>query len=153
MKKSNKTAYEAAISLLNRRAQSEWEIRTKLRRKEYSRSEIEETVEKLYEYQYLNDEELAEDLFHYYQDERLYGDRYIHMKLKSRGLSSELHLTREEEEEKAALALQNKEKIIPGFSKNYRKAAAYLLRRGFAPGVVSAVMQSAGDEDFFDDFE
>ncbi len=153
MKKSNKTAYEAAISLLNRRAQSEWEIRTKLRRKEYRGSEIDEAVERLYEYHYLNDEELAEDVFRYYQEERLYGDRYIHMKLKSRGLASDLHLTREEEEEKAALALRNKEKIIPGFSKNYRKAAAYLFRRGFAPGTVSAVMQGAQDEDFFEDFE
>lgn len=148
--KRNKTAYEAAISLLNRRAQSEWEMRTKLRRKEYSKSEIDETVAKLYEYHYLNDEELAEDVFRYYQEERLYGDRYIHQKLKSRGLSVDRHLTEEEEAEKAVLALQNKEKVIPGFSKNYRKAAAFLFRRGFAPHTVSEVLQGL-DEEF--DFE
>lgn len=144
--KRNKTAYEAAIALLNRRAQSEWEMRTKLRRKEYSKSEIDEAVEKLYEYHYLNDEELAGDLFTYYRDERLYGDRYIHQKLKSRGLSADRHLTEEEEAEKAALALQIKEKIIPGFSKNYRKAAAFLFRRGFAPHTVSLVLQGLDEE-------
>lgn len=149
MKKSNKTAFEAALALLARRAQSEWEMRTKLKRKEYTAEEIEETVTRLLASRYINDTELAEEVFLYYREERLYGDRYIQQKLKARGLKSEWHLTREEEEEKAALALQNKEKIIPGFSENYRKAAAYLFRRGFAPGTVSAVMQGRGEEDPF----
>lgn len=149
MKKSNKTAFEAALSLLARRAQSEWEMRTKLKRKEYTASEIEETVKRLLASRYINDAELAEEVFLYYREERLYGDRYIHQKLKARGLHSSCHLTREEEEEKAALALQNKEKIIPGFSENYRKAAAYLFRRGFSPGTVSAVMQERGEADPF----
>lgn len=144
--KRNKTAYEAAISLLNRRAQSEWELRTKLRRKEYSASDVEETIQKLQSYHYVDDEELAESLFTYYREERLYGDRYIHQKLKSRGLSVDRHLTEEEEAEKASLALQNKEKIIPGFSRNYRKAAAFLFRRGFAPQTVSLVLQGLDEE-------
>lgn len=62
MKKSNRSAYEAALHLLEYRAQSEYEIRTKLKRRGYEDEDIEKAVEKLYFYHYLNDEELAEEI-------------------------------------------------------------------------------------------
>ncbi len=145
MKKSDRTAYEAALHLLGYRAQSEQEMRTKLKRKGYGPNDIEETVVRLYRERYLDDEALAEEIFSLYQESLLYGDRYIQGKLRARGLMLEKHLSAEEETEKARQALRAKETIIPGFRENYRRAAGFLLRRGFSPSVVSLVLDETED--------
>ena len=149
-KASDRTAYEAALFLLRYRPQSEWELKVKLRRKGYAPGEIEETTEKLREARYLNDEELAADLFAYYRGNVLCGDAYIQRKLKARGLSVREHLTEEEEREKAELAFQKKKAIVPALASNYRRAAGFLLRRGFPPFVVREVLALHMDEPFLE---
>ena len=93
MKRTNKTAYESAIHLLNYRPQSEYELRTKLARKGYDPDEIGKVMDKLKHYGYLNDSELADDLFDSFRNRKCYGDTYIHQKLKSRGLHTNSHLS------------------------------------------------------------
>lgn len=140
--KKTKTALEAALRLLGYRAQSEKEIRRKLRQRGFSGSDIDSTVEELYRCEYLNDEELAAEIFENYRRDGLYGNRYIKQKLQMRGLSSEDCLTQEEEEEKAELAIQRKEVSVPDFRSDYRKAAAFLARRGFSYGVIRHVLST-----------
>ena len=55
--------------------------------------EIEEALSKLLHYGYVNDLDLAEDLFNLYKSKNAYGDVYIHKKMKLRGLSIDRHLT------------------------------------------------------------
>ena len=141
MKKS-KTALEAALRLLGYRAQSEKELRRKLRQRGFSGSDIDSAVEELYRYEYLNDEELAADIFENYRRDGLYGNRYIKQKLKMRGLSCEDSLTPEEEEEKAELAMRRKEASVPGYRSDYRRAAAFLARRGFSYDVIRRVLSN-----------
>lgn len=148
-KASNRSAWEAALFLLRYRPQSEWEVRMKLRRKGYAQEEIDQAVEKLQEAQYLNDGELADDLFQYYRDNALCGDSYIQRKLKSRGLSTDRHLTEEEERAKAELAFQKKKAIVPALAADYRKAAGFLLRKGFSPFLVREVLAAHMEEEPF----
>ena len=54
MQKS-KTAYEAALHLLKYRGQSTYELRKKLKDREYPLREIEEALSKLLHYGYVND--------------------------------------------------------------------------------------------------
>ena len=96
MQKS-KTAYEAALHLLKYRGQSTYELRKKLKDREYPLREIEEALSKLLHYGYVNDLDLAEDLFNLYKSKNAYGDVYIHKKMKLRGLSIDRHLTFDEE--------------------------------------------------------
>ena len=138
--KKNKTALEAALHLLGYRAQSEKELRRKLKQRGFSGSDIDSAVEDLYRYEYLNDEELAAEIFENYRRDGLYGNRYIKQKLQMRGLSCEDWLTPEEEEEKAELALQKKEASVPGYRADYQKAAAFLARRGFSYDVIRRVL-------------
>lgn len=140
MKTNNRTAYEAALHLLGYRAQSEREIRTKLKQRGYGPEEIENTIIRLQKAKYLDDEALAEEVFTAYRDSGLYGDRYIQNKLRMRGLKLEWHLTQAEEEEKARQALQHKVRMEPDFLTQYRRAVSFLIRRGFSPSVVSAVL-------------
>ncbi len=138
--KKNKTALEAALHLLGYRAQSEKELRRKLRQRGFSGSDIDNAVEELYRCEYLNDEELAAEIFENYRRDGLYGNRYIKQKLQMRGLSCEDFLTPEEEEEKAELALQRKEAAVPGYRSDYLRAAAFLARRGFSYEVIRHVL-------------
>lgn len=140
----NKTAFEAALHLIAYRAQSEWEIRTKLRHKGYREEEIGSAVERLYRSGYLNDEELAAEIFESYRADGLYGDRYIHQKLKMRGLACACHLTAEEELHKARAAFARKSAVMPGLAADYKKAAGFLMRRGFSASAAAAVWEDMG---------
>lgn len=147
MKKSNRTAWESALHLVGYRAQSEWEIRTKLKRKGYEDEEIEKAVFLLYRYQYLDDAALAEEIFLRYQSSLLYGDRYIQGKLHARGLAIDRHLTEEEEREKAAQALRIRARTAPGLLEDDRRAAGFLLRRGFSRTAVRAALEDRDSEE------
>ena len=132
MKRTNKTAYESAIHLLNYRPQSEYELRTKLARKGYDPDEIGKVMDKLKHYGYLFDS---------FRNRKCYGDTYIHQKLKSRGLHTNKHLTAEEEIDIAVSLLEEKVRIKPELLINYRKAAAFLLRRGLSQSAVMTALR------------
>lgn len=148
--KNKYTAYETALYLLNYREQSEKELTRKLKDRDYGAEEIEGAMERLKYYGYIDDETLAEDLFEAYRKRGVYGDAYIHRKMKEKGLVTEHHLSIEEETESAISLLQKKAKGNPKLRKEYRRAAAFLLRRGFSPSAVTAALR---EFDFFADYE
>lgn len=152
-KKSNRTCYEAALHLLQYRGQSESELRKKLKDREYGTEDIEKTVEKLKYYGYVNDESLAEDVFRSFRVRRCYGDTYIHLKMKDRGLPCPWHIPEEEERDNALSLLTMKSKIVPSILTNYRKAASFLLRRGFSSAAVRHALSELDvrDRDFEDE--
>ena len=147
MQKS-KTAYEAALHLLKYRGQSTYELRKKLKDREYPLREIEEALSKLLHYGYVNDLDLAEDLFNLYKSKNAYGDVYIHKKMKLRGLSIDRHLTFDEEYAAALIVMKNKVKVLPALKHNYRRAAGILYRRGFPGSVITSVLQNLRISDF-----
>lgn len=147
MQKS-KTAYEAALHLLKYRGQSTYELRKKLKDREYPLREIEEALSKLLHYGYVNDLDLAEDLFNLYKSKNAYGDIYIHKKMKLRGLSIDRHLTFDEEYAAALIIMKNKVKVLPALKHNYRRAAGILYRRGFQGSVITSVLQNLRISDF-----
>lgn len=98
----DRTCYETAVYLLQFRDQSEKDLTRKLKEREYTEKEIEEAMERLRDYEYVNDENLADELFEAYRRRAQYGDAYIHQKLKLKGLATEKHLQLEEEIEMAA---------------------------------------------------
>ena len=146
--KRNKTALDTALHLLGYRAQSEKEIRTKLRQRGYAPGEIEETVKTLCEHHYLDDEDAAGELFEYYRREGLYGNRYIRQKMQMRGLPCDFALTPEEEKEKATEALRKKEATNPGYRENYKRAFGFLARRGFSFEAIRHAMECEPDAEY-----
>ena len=147
----NRTCYEAALSLLKYRDNSEKELFRKLSDREYSEKEITETITRLREVGYVDDETFADDLFEAYRQRGAYGDRYIHQKLKEKGLATEKHLSVEEECEAAAALLRRKAEIMPALKENYKKAAAFLLRRGFTTEAVSHAFHEIGEEEAWEE--
>lgn len=137
MKKSKRSCFDAALAILAYRSRSEIEVRRKLKDRDYEEAEIETVIQKLYHYRYLDDDALANDLFDAYKKEGKHGDIYIHQKLSSRGLSSNRHLTADDEKKMAVALLRKTVSQNPSLASNQRKAAAMLARRGF---VAQAVM-------------
>ncbi|MEE3451990.1 MAG: RecX family transcriptional regulator [Dialister sp.] len=136
MKKTDRTAYEAALHLLKYRGQSEKELRRKLKDRGYEESEIEKSIEKLKHYGYVDDESLAEDVFRALRNRKCYGDSYIQRKMKDQGLNAPSHVPEEEERKNAVNLLLGRIKIYPGLRDDYRKAASFLLRRGFSSSAI-----------------
>ena len=146
--KNDRTAYEAALHLLKYRDQSTYELRKKLKIRKYSEQEIEECICKLDHYGYINDTTLAQEVFKNYKTREIYGDRYIHEKMKSKGLVTDQHLTYDDEMAAALHVMQNKIKVFPGFKGNYKRAAALLSRRGFSFPVIRSVLEKLNISDF-----
>lgn len=142
-KTNRKSAFEAALHLLSYRGQSEWELNKKLKDREYTPAEIKEAIQKLKKYDYINDAELASDVFDSYRTRACYGDSYIHKKMKFRGLSTNKHIPKSEELCNAETLLEKKEKIVPGFLEEYRRAVGFLSRRGFQPGTIIEAIKQA----------
>lgn len=139
--KNNHTAYETALYLLQYREQSEKDLTRKLKDRDYEAEEIEEAMEKLKYYGYIDDETLAEDLFETYRKRGIYGDAYIQRKLKEKGLETEQHLSLEEETGSAIVLLQKKAKGNPKLLTDYRRAAAFLMRRGFSRSAMTVALR------------
>lgn len=139
--KTNRTAYEAALHLLNYREQSEKELVRKLKDREYSQEEIEDALVKLKHYHFIDDASMAEDLFEAYRRKGMYGDAYIHQKMKQKGLFTDQHIPVEEEIENAVALVQRKAEITPKLLTDYRKAAAFLLRRGFSGSTIISALR------------
>ena len=113
-KTTNKKAFDAALSMLGYRSYSETEIRAKLRRKGYEEEKIAEAIDRLIQYGYLNDRVLGDEVFEAIKNKGIYGDAYIHRKLAQRGLSSDRHLSRSEEETAARRILEAKIRVKIG---------------------------------------
>lgn len=145
--KTEKSCYEAALHLLKYRGQSEMEMRRKLKERSYGEEDIEDTVDKLKHYGYVNDESLAEDVFRAFRSRRCYGNSYILQKMKARGLPCPYRIPEEEERDNAFRLLAMRAKTMPSLLTNYRKAASFLLRRGFSSSVILSALREAGVED------
>lgn len=145
--KKNKTAYEAALHLLKYRSQSTYELKKKLKLRKYEMKDIEEAIEKLQDYGYVNDESMAEDIFLRYKEMNAYGDIYIQHKIKMAGLSWDDHLTFDEEMEAAKHVMKVKLSLHPALERNYCKSASILFRRGFKPDVVRNILSELNIHD------
>lgn len=86
--KPRKSAMEAALDCLSRRAFTYYELENRLKEKDYESSEVNKVMEKLLEWGYLNDSELAI----MYSQSRLkrYSRRRVQQDMQKRGLEPQL---------------------------------------------------------------
>ncbi len=151
-----KTALEYAARILGIRAHSTGELRAKLRKKEYSRREIEEVIAEFTRLGYLNDAQYAESLCANLSA-RGNGKRKIFSKLRTKGIEGELlkevmekHEEELPEEESAAAALSRKWSALqrePDERKRKEKALRFLARRGYSAGSAYAAWNQMTGKD------
>lgn len=136
------------MDFLARSDQSVRRLSDKLRRKNYSAEEIEETVQWLQEKKYLNDEEGCTRRFQYMYEESCYSLRQIIAKLRQQGYAGDLidslvpDDTYEREYAAARECLRRKFRRAPEKEKMYR----HLCMKGFSYDVAREAAEDFGAE-------
>ena len=138
--KIDRTALVCAVDLLARQDQSENRLRQKLTLRKYPEDEINNAIEKLKKYNYLNDQRACSNQFELMYQSNRYSVKQICYKLYQLGFDQQLIDSckpedYEEHDEAAALhLLKSKFKSIP----EDKKILQFLSTKGFSYSVVSA---------------
>ncbi|MDD5729190.1 MAG: regulatory protein RecX [Victivallales bacterium] len=143
MGKNNNEAIDKAFDLLSRRPHSAMELRDKLYKRKYSKTEIDNAVTECKRLGFLNDELLAAD----YAAELAGQGKGIHIirqKLRGKGISGRyidqvLAQLADREPENAEETLQRKMPILirePDIGKRRQKAYCFLAYRGFSADII-----------------
>lgn len=159
-------AYMEAIRYVGRRPRSRKEVQHHLKLKGYDPERIGETVERLVQERYLDDEAFAKLWTEHRIISQKKGRRWVEMELSQKGVDDgDIHSAfREidpEEEYQAALEIGRKKwKITSGESlERKRKVMGFLLRRGYSNELVGRVLKrlvteescdSSEDDEYFD---
>ena len=149
--RSEKTARECALALLEFRDRTERELRQKLKEREYGPEEIEETVLFLKEYRYLDDEAYAGRYIRSCASWK--SRRQIRADLERKGVSREvIDLSFQEEavdEESQIEKLLLKKGYEPGKRMepaDYRRLMGTLGRRGFSSEAIRRVTDRMSED-------
>ena len=143
------SAWDKSIELLSRAELSAPDLKRKLQKKGYDRDSIETTLEKLYEYGYLDDERYAEAYIRKYIWQR--SEKQILRELKQKGieLSDPEELISEVYDEEACSESRILEQLISRKlrgnetpdQKELNRLYAYLQRRGFSYHLIRRTLQ------------
>ena len=147
-RKSEKTALMCAGDILSRQDHSEARLRQKLIFRKYSEEEIDDAIEKLKKYNYLNDERSCNNQFEIMYSSNRYSVRQICFKLVQLGFDD--HLVEscvpkdyiEHDEVVAKRLLQVKFKTMPEDKKLWN----FLSTKGFDYTTISSAINKFKDE-------
>ncbi len=151
MEEKNK-ALRFAMKLIGLRRRSEFEIREKLKQKNFSEEIAEEAISELKKYKYLDDEKFAESYIRDRMNLSQRGKLLIKMELAKKGISENIIenkldelLSFEKELELAEKIIAKKLRIIgEGYEKNKlrQKLSASLQNKGFSFDIISKALDN-----------
>lgn len=157
--KLRQKTFDRAVNLLTYKPRSIKELRERLLEKDWTNEQIvDEVIEKLKEYNYLNDAQFAKSFAASQIRQKPIGKRILKQKLAMKKLDQEtveealekvLSETPEEEIIKRAIEKRLRLKGKPETREDAKKFYDYLLRQGFSYDLVSAKMRdiAAGNYD------
>ena len=142
-------AFNKALNLLSRFRKTKAEIKEYLAENGFLEETVNYVLEKLDEYKFINDKDIAVD---FAKNSEKYGKRLIEYKLKRRGVSegdiAEGVESIEDESERAVAVLTKYLKGKPDDYKTKTKAFKYLISKGFDYETAKAALQRVGNEDY-----
>lgn len=156
-------AYNYALSVLSRNFKSEKQLRTKMQEKGYDNQFIDNSITKLKEHRYLDDELYSEMLINSKINVSKYGKRRIKEALYEKGISREIidekmsDISEEDELERAKSLGAKKLKTLKeeDIKKRKIKLFNYLVNKGFEFSTVKKTAEGLldGKCDDFDDIQ
>ena len=143
-----KRATKRALHLLEQMDRSEAKLREKLRDNGYPEVCVDQAIDYVKSFHYLDDARYAATYVRYHGDSMSRGQ--IRTKLMQKGIGREeiARAIEEEyqgEEEEQLLALLKKRGYTGGDEKEYRRTYAFLARRGFQGSDIARAMRKASD--------
>ena len=159
--KARQKTFDRAVNLLAFKPRSVSELRTRLLEKDWATAEIVESVlDKLKEYNYLNDEQFAKDFAAANVRQKPVGKRVLQQKLAMKKLDKEtvqttlenlFEETPESEIIERAIAKRLRLKGKPKTREDSKKFYDYLLRQGFSYDLVSNKMRELNSRSMDED--
>lgn len=156
--RARQKTFDRAVNLLAYKPRSVVELRTRLMEKEWTNSQIvEEVLQKLEGYGYLNDGQFAKDFAASQLRGKPIGKRVLQQKLVMKKLDKEtitaaienaFEETPEAEVIERAVAKRLRLKGKPETREDSKKFYDYLLRQGFSYDLVSSKMREIAARDF-----
>ncbi|WP_298715255.1 regulatory protein RecX [uncultured Veillonella sp.] len=139
-------AMDQAYRFLAQRFLSSYELTQKMRRKQFEDPIIERVLERLRDYDYINDERLSEQVLAYLMKEQKYGAYMIKQKMKLRGLAIPQELSTYDEVKAAYRVVEKKFGSILNEERTPQvKVFNFLKYRGFSTSTIQIVCN-----DFYD---
>lgn len=144
-------AYMRALDFLSRRMRSEWELRDYLRRKDYDSPTVDIILNKLSEYNYIDDKKFAAA---WVENRRLLKPtslRRLRQELTQKHVSREIVnevLAEDLGDEQGALKQMIEKKQAKSRYKDQQKLIAYLLRQGFNYSDIKQVLGQQFEEEY-----
>ncbi|MBU1083048.1 RecX family transcriptional regulator [Patescibacteria group bacterium] len=138
------TVYKKALKLLAIRPQSTFEIRQKLRQREFAANHIEQTVSRLEKNNLLNDDEFAISWIKHRLENRLRSTQHLISELRQKGIAKLTIQSAIEQTNMADQELLIATKLLQAKLRqtklpiNKVKVRGYLSRRGFSYGTILA---------------
>lgn len=161
--KARQKTFDRAVNLLAYKPRSEQELRVRLLEKEWTNAEIVEAViDKLKEYNYLNDEQFANDFAASRLRQKPIGKRVLQQKLALKKLDKEtvaaaletaFEETPESEVIERAIEKRLRLKGKPETREDSKKFYDYLLRQGFSYDLVANKMREIAARNFDEEEE
>lgn len=140
-----------ALKYLEYRVHSEREMRQKLKRAGAGEENVEQVIEFLTEYGFLNDEEFAELYIRELKNLKKFGKKRIKLELMKKGISAEITesaISNEEWEEEDMLMPMIQKKLGGNFDrKNIEKAVRYFAYKGYGYDEIKAVIDRMKGEE------
>ena len=144
-------ALKFAMKLLDIRKRSVFEMKNRLRRKEFEEEIINEVIKELFEYGYLNDEEFAEAYINDRINFNPRGSFLVKKELREKGIAENIvnekikELFPEEKEMELAkkAAEKKRETLNKDLEKNkiYQKTGSYLQGKGYSAYIIREVLE------------
>lgn len=144
-------AYMRALDFLSRRMRSEWELRDYLRRKDYDSPTVDIILNKLSEYNYIDDKKFAAA---WVENRRLLKPtslRRLRQELTQKHVSREIVnevLAEDLGDEQGSLKQMIEKKQAKSRYKDQQKLIAYLLRQGFNYSDIKQVLGQQFEEEY-----
>lgn len=144
-----KKALDAAYRYLARSPRSRTEVEHRLWEKNYPEPVIRQVIQRLEEYRYLDDQAFARQWARDRLIRRHWGPARLRVELQRKGIAKEWieealrELFNEKGEEAVAMEFVAQRLKGRGLRdpREYRRSFAYLLRRGYSPDVIEAVLR------------
>lgn len=142
---------ETALRLLTNKSRSTHELMVLLEEKQFPKDDISETITKLLEWGYLNDEKYAELWIENRQHHKPMGPIRLASELRSKGISEAIIQKKIEEffdtRPEFDIAIELASSYLARGGSNWKKTTGYLSRRGFRFETINALRYSLDPED------
>lgn len=142
------SAYRDALNYISSSMRTIKEVKDKLYRLGYTTVVVDEAVQKMLGYAYLDDRDYATRYVDMYRDNK--GKIRIRHELKAKGVSEDIIEDALSDFDEYAPALREAEKYSSRVRGDKKKIFNHLLVRGYSTGVVSEVLSSIAGEDTYD---